>query len=103
MTKKEPVMSDLFASAVTGRNETTGQAGSFGMDPRGKRSANRRISSPVITLVISADWPTSYITIPITFSGMSVSGIPIVLATPPGFPLRREIPLPGMRERKDPL
>jgi hypothetical protein len=36
LTKKEPVMSDLFASAVTGRNETTGQAGSFGKDPREK-------------------------------------------------------------------
>jgi hypothetical protein len=32
-------MSDLFAFAMTGRNETTGQAGSFGRDPRGKRSA----------------------------------------------------------------
>lgn len=36
MMKKEPVMSDLFASAVTGRNEPTGQAGCFGRDPRDK-------------------------------------------------------------------
>jgi len=39
LTKKNPVMSDLFASAMNGRNETTGQAGSFGRDPRGKGSA----------------------------------------------------------------
>lgn len=39
MTKKEPVMSGLFASAVTGRNEPAGQAGSFGRDPRWERSA----------------------------------------------------------------
>ena len=49
-------------------------------------SANRRISSSVMTLVISADWPTSYITTPVTFPGLPVC--PVSLLYPqrlPGF------------------
>jgi len=39
LTKKEPVMSEPFASPLTGRKETTGEAGSIERDPRGKRFA----------------------------------------------------------------